>query len=239
MTGPLLSALGVEYVDHVAVTTPVFEQTVADFLALPRSRLVRGPGRNESQRVLYAFVQLDGGGVIEVLGPMPDTPISTHLQRGGGAYHICYAVTDLDAACRQAGVLGARQMSVPAPDPAFDGRRVVFLHHPAHGILELVESRPGAFAPVPPRLPEGAIPVPEDPQPGDADQRLRRAFLEVLPRLDPTEVQGAAFGTTAGWDSLAQLQLMGALEMEFQVTIPADDMASLTSFQAIQQYLRR
>lgn len=41
----MFSALGVRYVDHVAVTTRDLMTTLADYLSLPGARLINGPGK--------------------------------------------------------------------------------------------------------------------------------------------------------------------------------------------------
>lgn len=53
--------LGIVKVDHVAVTTSNFDATLADWIALPGSVLCKGPLRNETQRIIEAFVQTVGG----------------------------------------------------------------------------------------------------------------------------------------------------------------------------------
>lgn len=151
MTGPaagatqgLLGRLGIMGVDHVAVTTRRFEATLADYLSAPGARLERGPGWNPIQRVDFAFVSLPGGLTVEILGLKEGvaSPIEQHVRRGGGAYHLCYRVEDLDAAMTE--VKAARGMVVtpPTPDVAFDGRRIAFFMHRAHGLVELVEVAP-------------------------------------------------------------------------------------------------
>lgn len=136
----LMRAIRPLYVDHIAVTTPHFEETIRDYLALPHARFTRGPGQNGSQNVRYAFVELERGMRVEILG-LPSggrSPIAPHVERGGGAYHLCYAVVDLELSITAAQTAGARLVVPPKPDPAFDGRPVAFLVHPAHGLFELV-----------------------------------------------------------------------------------------------------
>jgi catechol 2,3-dioxygenase-like lactoylglutathione lyase family enzyme len=141
MTG-FLAELGIRGVDHVAVTTRHFDQTIADYLSLPDARLARGPGWNPTQRVDYAFISLAGGLTVEVLGLKPDvtSPIEEHVRRGGGAYHLCYLVGDLDAAMARVREARGKIVVPPTPDVAFDGRRIAFFMHRAHGLVELVEA---------------------------------------------------------------------------------------------------
>ena len=80
--------------------------------------------------------------VVEILSPEKDSPIAGHVKRGGGPYHFCYAVPDMDAAIDAAQQNSAKVVVAPVPDVAFDGRRVAFLFHEAHGIFELVEAIP-------------------------------------------------------------------------------------------------
>ena len=76
----MFSALGIRYVDHVAVTTKDLMQTLADYLTLPGVRLINGPGQNIAQDVLFAFVDLGAGGIVEVLAPLSEqSPIYSHL----------------------------------------------------------------------------------------------------------------------------------------------------------------
>jgi catechol 2,3-dioxygenase-like lactoylglutathione lyase family enzyme len=137
-----LGQLGILGVDHVAVTTRHFEQTVADYLSLPGTRIERGPGWNPTQRVDFAFVALGSGLTVEVLGLRPDveSPIEEHVRRGGGAYHLCYVVQDLDAALARVKEARGKVVVPPTPDVAFNGRRIAFFIHRAHGLVELVEA---------------------------------------------------------------------------------------------------
>jgi methylmalonyl-CoA/ethylmalonyl-CoA epimerase len=138
----LLARLGVLGVDHVAVTTRRFEETLADYLSKPGAELAKGPGWNPTQKVDYAFVVMGGSLTVEILGLKEGvaSPIEQHVRRGGGAHHLCFLVADINVALAE--VKAARGMVVlkPTPDIAFAGRRIAFFMHRAHGLVELVEA---------------------------------------------------------------------------------------------------
>ena len=138
----LFGRLGILGVDHVAVTTSRFERTLADYLSMPGARLDRGPGWNPTQHVDFAFVVLDGGPTVEILGLRADvaSPIEKHVKRGGGAYHVCYVVKDIETALAEIEDAGGLVVTPPTPDVAFNGRRIAFFVHQAHGLVELVEA---------------------------------------------------------------------------------------------------
>ena len=72
----------------------------------------------------------------------------------------------------------------------------------------------------------------------DLGQRLREVMSAVF-GIDPTVIAGdASSATIAEWDSVRHLQLMLALEEEFNVQFEADELVSLRSVQLIDQRLR-
>jgi acyl carrier protein/catechol 2,3-dioxygenase-like lactoylglutathione lyase family enzyme len=227
------------HVDHVAVTTARFEDTVRDYLAVPGARIQRGPGFNDQQRVRFAFVRLDGGLVIEVLG-LPESgesPIESHVAKGGGAYHVCYAVADIEASLANTVKAGARVVVAPKPDPAHDGRPVAFVIHPAHGLVELVAAYPVELT-----LPAPVIaghhgghagPPAGQLRPSETiDRELIGAFKSVLKKLSESEIRSGQLGSTKGWDSLAQIQLTMEIERRLGIRIPMRQVEKLTSFDA-------
>jgi acyl carrier protein/catechol 2,3-dioxygenase-like lactoylglutathione lyase family enzyme len=243
MTQSLLALMDVLYVDHVAVTTPLFDQTLADYLGLPGSRLLRGPALNPVQKVSYAFVALRGGLTVEVLGLTEGSPIERHVRHGGGPYHFCYAVGSMEASIARAESAGAALLGKPMADVAFDGRRVAFLFHEAQGIFELVEalqvpdadpamastnggmertfSSPGRSMP------------PADASAAGADERLVRVFSGIFPALEEGDIHATTINTTAGWDSLTHMRLMMAIEDAFGTSILPEDIGRLTSYRSI------
>ena len=83
-----------------------------------------------------------GASEIELLAPRdPGSPIARFLEkRGPGIHHVCYRVSDLDAAldrCRRAGY----RLVDDVPRQGAGGRRIAFVHPKATAgiLLELTE----------------------------------------------------------------------------------------------------
>jgi acyl carrier protein len=69
------------------------------------------------------------------------------------------------------------------------------------------------------------------------ESRVRR-ILSVLLKLDPSAIpETASIGTVPRWDSLKQLEILGAIEQEFSVTIDPEQAIDLTSLQALVAFL--
>jgi acyl carrier protein len=64
----------------------------------------------------------------------------------------------------------------------------------------------------------------------DINRRLQEIFAAVL-RLPPgTDVTGVAQESEPSWDSLAHVNLIAAMESEFEITIDLDTALEVTSF---------
>lgn len=227
----MFSALGVLHVDHYAVTTKDLMATLKDFLSIPGSKLLRGPGENPAQQVYYAFVELNGMGVVEILAPLDDTsPIIGHLSSGGGAYHLCYAVQDIDNAIKVSEQdFGAKLIVAPRADGAFDGRRVAFLIHPNHGLFELLEA-----------YPVNSIPVSSQPINVEViDSKKEKLMVIYHSVIDNSSVdyELVSMANCPEWDSFKHLMLIMEVEKQFEVSIPASDMSKLDSLEKIENYL--
>jgi acyl carrier protein len=70
------------------------------------------------------------------------------------------------------------------------------------------------------------------------EKRLTECFFSVLPDLTPEEVSGASPASVAGWDSVATVTLITAVEEEFGISIEIEDPAQFNSFQGALSYLR-
>jgi hypothetical protein len=90
--------------------------------------------------VRVCFVEAPPGVLIELIeGIEPESPVAAMVERsGGGPYHICYKVDDLDAA-----IAALRKRSI-RPFRRFDlaahgMRRFAFLYAPGNQLIELCE----------------------------------------------------------------------------------------------------
>ena len=120
-------------VAHIGIAV----SSIRDALPFYRDILGLAPGRPENADGA-TIVSLHFGDVdVELLEPAdPSSPVAKFLaKRGPGIHHICYRVTDLDAAlarCRAAGY----QLVDETPRRGAGGRRIAFLHPKStNGIL--------------------------------------------------------------------------------------------------------
>jgi len=229
----MFSSLGVVSVDHYAVTTRDLITTLKDFLSIPNSKLLRGPGQNSAQNVNYAFVELNGMGVVEILSPLNnDSPIMNHINIGSGAYHLCYAVSDLDVAIQIAEQdFNSKLVVEPREDGAFDGRRVAFLVHPLHGLFELLEAYPSSFKAF----------IQNSHFTNQMSLSDNDELLDIYNRVMSTheiDLNLVSMKQCAEWDSFKHLLLIMEIEKKFEITISAQDMANLSSLNKIAFYLK-
>ncbi len=248
MKQSLLALMEVLHVDHIAVTTPNFDQTLTDYLGLPGSRLLRGPALNPVQKVSYAFVVLREGMTVEVLGLTEGSPIERHVKQGGGPYHFCYAVGNMEKSIARAKSAGSKLLAKPTADVAFDGRRVAFLFHEAQGVFELVEAFPcqGGNLTTVNRNKDTGTTVSQsifvrqtDSIAAGINERLRKVFGRVFPKVEEGGIDAAAINITQGWDSLTHIRLVMEIEKEFSIDILPDDIGRLTSYCSILEKLER
>lgn len=67
--------------------------------------------------------------------------------------------------------------------------------------------------------------------------RLKQLMAGVLEIPEQEIPDNASVENLPGWDSLRQLELMLALELEFGVHIPTDAMLDLQSLDAIEEFV--
>ncbi len=228
--------IGVTHLDHVAVVTADFQRTLDDYLHLPNSLLLRGPGINNSQKTHYAFVRLEGGTVIEILSPHgKESPIANIALKRQGVYHFCFAVQSIERAVDVAEKAGAKVIIEPVCDDAFHGARIAFLAHPNHGLFELVEisAEKDTAIEAPNEQQRGERIHKSHPIPDDTRQRLSSVMLKAFPALRPEDVEQAAMNQLEQWDSLGHIQLIMAVEQEFSVSFSADELFEAEDFYGI------
>ncbi len=67
---------------------------------------------------------------------------------------------------------------------------------------------------------------------------LDAAFRNALGLPDEAVVTDAAYGKTEGWDSVAHMQLVAAIETTFDVMLDTEEVIGLSTYDAARQILR-
>ena len=99
---------------------------------------------DSGQDVRILFIDT-GETQLELIEPLgPNSPVQNHLAKGGGLYHLCFEVDDLDATLERL-QKSRRAMVVKSPlqAPAIDGKRVAFVVTEDGDLVEFVESDKG------------------------------------------------------------------------------------------------
>lgn len=73
----------------------------------------------------------------------------------------------------------------------------------------------------------------------NTDSRLQAIFQELFALPAGTDITASRQDNVSGWDSMAHISLMAAIEGEFGVTIDAGDSMLLTSYQAAHSWLQQ
>lgn len=123
---------------HVGIAVPDLESALAFY----RDVLGLQPHPPETVDGATIVALSFGDAEVELLAPLAaDSPIGKFLsRRGPGIHHICYRVSDLDAAleaCRKAGY----RLVDEVPRKGAAGRRIAFVHPKATAgiLLELTD----------------------------------------------------------------------------------------------------
>jgi methylmalonyl-CoA/ethylmalonyl-CoA epimerase len=129
---------------HVGVAVSTLEPTTELLSALFGFKVVSGPFDDPIQKVTVNFLAKSAVDVaeIELIAPLgQDSPIRSMLAKdGGGAYHLCFETSDIDAALAHAKNNGCIVVSPPVPAVAFQGRRIAWIYTRSRQLFELVEA---------------------------------------------------------------------------------------------------
>src|SRR3974390_600441 len=104
---------------HVAYVTRALEQKAAQLTGLLGFRTAGPAVIDPVQGVRIQFMEMGDGGLLELLEPYGEkSPVQRHLQKGGGLYHLCFEVNDLDMTLRRLRDTGeAVVVCEPVPAP--------------------------------------------------------------------------------------------------------------------------
>ena len=68
-------------------------------------------------------------------------------------------------------------------------------------------------------------------------ERLEQCLALTLPNVPREELVSASLNATAGWDSLATVNIIFLIQEEFSIQVPEKDLENFASFQLILAYL--
>jgi catechol 2,3-dioxygenase-like lactoylglutathione lyase family enzyme len=127
---------------HVAYVTRSVDEKSAKLVAMFGFRPLAPPMVDAAQGVRYQFLRTGEGGLLELLEPHGDkSPVQRHLDKGGGLFHVCYEVDDLEGTLQRLRDGGeAVVVRDPVPAPGIDNRRVAFVVTADRELIEFVEA---------------------------------------------------------------------------------------------------
>jgi methylmalonyl-CoA/ethylmalonyl-CoA epimerase len=127
---------------HTGVAVADLQEAIARYKLLFGYDVTDGPYDDPIQKVSVCFLSRGAGDpVIELVAPMGnDSPVSRILKKGGGAYHVCYQVPDIEAAIEHLTGNGSFLVSAPVPAVAFQMRKIAWLMTGTNLLTELVEA---------------------------------------------------------------------------------------------------
>jgi methylmalonyl-CoA/ethylmalonyl-CoA epimerase len=129
---------------HVGVAVPALGPATEALSNIFGYRVISGPFNDPIQKVSVNFLtqSAEDAAEIELIAPLSeDSPITSMLAKGGGgAYHLCFETTDIEAAVAHAKNNGCVIVSPPVPAVAFNGRRIAWIYTRSRQLFELVEA---------------------------------------------------------------------------------------------------
>jgi len=125
---------------HVGLAVPSIEKAAEQYRQLFGFELTGSIVEDKAQKVRVAFAPVGGGVFVEfVEAASDDSPVASLLKKGGGLYHLCFVVPDIERAVEHICRAGGRVVAAPQPAPAFDGRRIAFVYSPDRSLIEFLE----------------------------------------------------------------------------------------------------
>lgn len=127
---------------HVGIAVPDLQVAIPAYKKLFGYELNSGPFDDPIQKVSVCFIsRTQDDPVLELVAPLgPNSPIARVLKAGGGPYHICYQVPDIEAAIEHLTDNGSMLLSGPVPAVAFAMKEIAWIMTDAHLLVELLQA---------------------------------------------------------------------------------------------------
>ena len=124
---------------HVGIAVQSIEESAKWYIRMGYSltETIEDPIQN----VRIAFLKRDDSPLLELVQPVDkSSPVSNILKKVGvSAYHFCYETEDLQKTIEDMENQDFRVLVEPVEAIAFNYRKVSFLYHLNHGLIELLE----------------------------------------------------------------------------------------------------
>jgi len=127
---------------HVGIAVRDLSKSIPIYKNLFGYELKSGPFDDPIQNVSVCFISRgEGDTVLELVAPLgPNSPIDGTLKkRGGGPYHLCYEVPDINLAIAHLTEQGSILVSGPSPAVAFEMREIAWLMTEVNLLVELLQ----------------------------------------------------------------------------------------------------
>jgi methylmalonyl-CoA/ethylmalonyl-CoA epimerase len=127
---------------HIGVAVRDMQGAIPIYKNLFGYDLISGPFDDPIQNVSVCFLSRgEGDTVIELVAPLgPNSPVDRTLKKGGGTYHVCYQVPDIQQAIDHLREQGSFLLSGPVPAVAFEMREIAWLMTEVDLLVELVQA---------------------------------------------------------------------------------------------------
>jgi methylmalonyl-CoA/ethylmalonyl-CoA epimerase len=127
---------------HLGIVVRDLSTAIPIYKRLLEYELTSGPFDDPVQSVSICFLSRgEGDTVLELVAPLgPNSPVDRFLKKGGGPYHICYEVPDMDAAITHLSEQGSLLLSGPVPAVAFEMRKIAWLMTEVDLLVELLQA---------------------------------------------------------------------------------------------------
>jgi methylmalonyl-CoA/ethylmalonyl-CoA epimerase len=126
---------------HVGIAVRDLQEGISNYKNLFGYKVVSGPFEDTNQAVSVCFLSRgDGDTVIELVAPLgPFSPIDRMLKEGGGTYHVCYQVPDINQAIAYLVEQGSFLVSGPVSAIAFGMKEIAWLMTETNLLVELAQ----------------------------------------------------------------------------------------------------
>lgn len=124
---------------HLGIAVPSISRAAALYQQMLGVKVQGGVIEDEIQKVRVAFAPVGNDVYLEFVEPVgDDSPVRGVLERGGGLYHVCYLVPDIQGAIAQVRGAGGRLVRGPSAARAFDGRLIAWVYTPDRSLVEFL-----------------------------------------------------------------------------------------------------